>query len=89
MDEGPGGDNDSIDEEGLFDAVFEDVAEEHDAHIGCEEAPIRLPSNPSDPTPAEREKHNKTHLPRSALVLGLRAGASAQGQALHGRVCGA
>ena len=63
IDEGPGGDNDSIDEEGLFDAVFEDVAEEHDAHIGCEEAPICLPSNPSDPTPAEREKHNKTHLP--------------------------
>ena len=50
MDEGPGGDDDSIDEEGLFDAVFENVAEEHDAHIGCEEA-------------AEREKHNKTHLP--------------------------
>ena len=63
MDEGPGGDNDSIDEGGLFDAVFEDVAEKHDAHIGCEEAPIRLPSNPFDPTPAEREKHNKTHLP--------------------------
>ena len=34
MDEGPGGDNDSIDEEGLFEAVFEDVAEEHEAHIG-------------------------------------------------------
>ena len=67
MDEGPGGDDDSIDEDGLFDAVFEDVvgdvAEEPEAHVGCEEAPIRLPSNPSDPTPAAREKHNKTHLP--------------------------
>ena len=44
MDEGPGGDNDSIDEDGLFDAVFEDVvgdvAEEPEAHFGCEEAPI-------------------------------------------------
>ena len=67
MDEGPGGDEDSIDEDGLFDAVFEDVvedvAEEPEAHVGCELAPTRLPSNPSDPTPAEREKHNKTHLP--------------------------
>ena len=66
MDDGPG-DDDIIDEDGLFDAVFEDVvedvAEEPEAHVGCEEAPIRLPSNPSDPTPAEREKHNKTHLP--------------------------
>ena len=25
---------------------------------------MRLPSNPSDPAPAERDKHNKTHLPR-------------------------
>ena len=63
MDAGPGGDDDSIDKEGLFDAVFEEVAEEPDAHIGCEEAPIRLPSNPSDPIPAEKEQQNKTHLP--------------------------
>ena len=28
-----------------------------------EEAPMRLPRNPSDPTPEEREKHNKTNLP--------------------------
>ena len=28
-----------------------------------EEAPMRLPRNPSDPTPEEREKHNKTHVP--------------------------
>ena len=55
MDAGAGGDDDSIDEEGLFDAVFEEVAEEPDAHIGCEEAPIRLPSNSSDPTSRERE----------------------------------
>ena len=54
MDEGPGCDDDSIDEECLFDAVFENIAEEHNAHIGCEEAPMRLPSNPSNPTPAER-----------------------------------
>ena len=63
MDAGPGGVDDSIDEEGLFDAVFEEASEEPDAHIGCEEAPFRLPSNPSDPTPAKIEKHNKTHLP--------------------------
>ena len=44
--------------------MFEDVAEEHDAHIVCEVVPMRLPSNPSDPAPAERDKHNKTHLPR-------------------------
>ena len=31
--------------------------------IACEEAPMRLPSRPSDPTPDERNKHNKTHLP--------------------------
>ena len=54
VDEGPRGDDDSIDEEGLFDGVLENVADEHDAHIGCEEAPMRLPSNPSDPTPTER-----------------------------------
>ena len=29
----------------------------------CEEAPFRIPTNPSDPTPEERERHNKTHLP--------------------------
>ena len=40
MDAGQGGDNDSIDEEGLFDAVIEDVTEGPDAHVGCEEAPI-------------------------------------------------
>ena len=28
-----------------------------------EEAPMRLPRNPSDPTPDEREKQNKTHAP--------------------------
>ena len=59
MDAGPGGDDDSIDEEGLFDAVFEEVVEEPDAHIGCEEAPIRLPSNPSDPTSAERGRERE------------------------------
>ena len=31
--------------------------------MAYEEAPMRLPSNPSDPTPDERNKHNKTHLP--------------------------
>ena len=77
----PGGDDDSMDEEVLFDAVFEDVAEEHDAHIGCEEAPMRLPSNPSDHTPAEREKHNKAHLPHRpwcSVCVQARAGASEQ-----------
>ena len=29
----------------------------------CEEAPFRIPTNPSDPTPEERERHNKTHVP--------------------------
>ena len=29
----------------------------------CEEAPLKTPTNPSDPTPEERERHNKTHLP--------------------------
>ena len=28
-----------------------------------EEAPIRRPANPADPTPEERERHNCTHLP--------------------------
>ena len=62
MDEGPRGDDDSIDEEGLFDAVFEEVVEELEPQIECEEAPIRLPSNPSDPIAEESERHNKTHL---------------------------
>ena len=31
-------------EEDLFDAAFEDVNEGPDDRIGCEEAPIRLPS---------------------------------------------
>ncbi len=29
----------------------------------CEEAPMRIPSNPSDPTLEEREKHCTTHIP--------------------------
>ena len=63
MDEGPGADDESIDDEDLFDAVFGDVVEEPEPQVECEEAPIRLPSNPSDPTPEERERHNKTHVP--------------------------
>ena len=59
MDAGPGGDDDSIDDDGLFDAVFEEVVGEPHAHIGCEEAPIRLPSNPSDPASAERERETQ------------------------------
>ena len=49
MDAGSGGEDDSIDEEGLFEAVFEDAVEETDAHIECEEAMFRLPTKPSDP----------------------------------------
>ena len=30
---------------------------------GNEEAPIRLPRNPEDPLPEERDKHWWTHLP--------------------------
>ena len=90
IDEGPGGDDDSIDEDGLFNAVFEDVvedvAEEPKAYVGCEKAPIRLPSNPSDPTPAEREKQPDAFASQ-AMVLDLRAGASARRQALHRSVC--
>ena len=63
MDEGSSGDDYSIDEECLFDAVFEEVVEELETQIECEEAPIRLPSYPSDPTSEERERHNKTNLP--------------------------
>ena len=63
MDEGPRGDDDSVDEEGLFDAVFEEIVEEPGTQIECEEAPIRLPSNPSDLISKEEERHNKTHLP--------------------------
>ena len=62
MDEGPRGDDDSVDDEGLFDAVFEEVVEELEPQIECEEAPIRLPSNPSDPSSEEKGRHNKTHL---------------------------
>ena len=29
----------------------------------AEEAPMKLPKSPSDPTPEEREKHNTTHVP--------------------------
>ena len=53
MDEAPRGDDDSVDEEGLFDAVFEEIVEELETQIECEEAPIRLPSNPSDPISEE------------------------------------
>ena len=28
---------------------------------------MKLPKNPSDPTPEEREKHNKTHVPHRPL----------------------
>ena len=34
-----------------------------DEYVGCEEAPMRLPSHPSGPTPEERDRHNKIHLP--------------------------
>ena len=50
------------DEPDGFDADIADKAPESEC-IACEEAPMRLPSNPSDPTPDERNKHNKTHLP--------------------------
>ena len=42
--------------EGAFD---DDAAEDEPV----EEAPMKLPKNPSDPTPEEREKHNKVHVP--------------------------
>ena len=29
----------------------------------CEEAPMKMPIDPSEPTPEERERHNKTHWP--------------------------
>ena len=50
------------------DADGPDAAEEasdDDAAEGepVEEAPMKLPRNPSDPTPEEREKHNKVHVP--------------------------
>ena len=44
------------------DADIADKAPESE-RIASEEAPMRLPSNPSDPTPDESNKHNKTHLP--------------------------
>ena len=31
-----------------------------------EEAPLKLPANPSDPTPEERELHSKTHVPHKS-----------------------
>ena len=46
--------------EGAFD---DDAAEDEPV----EEAPMKLPKNPSDPSPEEREKHNKVHVPRRSL----------------------
>ena len=60
MYEGPRGDDDSIDGEGLFDVVFEEVFEEPGPQIECEEAPIHLPSNSSDPTSEERERQQNS-----------------------------
>ena len=76
MYEGPRGDDDSVDEEGLFDAVFEEIVEELETQIECEEAPIRLPSNPSDPTPEERERQQNAFA-APVLVCNLRKSESA------------
>ena len=40
----------------------EDDAKEFEC-TPCGEAPIRMPTNPADPTPEERERHYATHLP--------------------------
>ena len=37
--------------------------------IACEEAAVRLPSTSLDPTPEERNKHSKTHVPHQSIVL--------------------
>ena len=42
------------------EGAFDDDAAENEP---VEEAPMKLPKNPSDPTPEEREKHNKVHVP--------------------------
>ena len=51
---------DTDDEAEKKDATLEDAEEEQHP---CEEAPIKMPESPSDPTPEERERHNKTHVP--------------------------
>ena len=46
--------------------VLESEAEAEDfmcRDCAPEEAPVKRPANPSDPTPEEKEKHNCTHLP--------------------------
>ena len=66
MDEGPRGEDDSVDEEGLFDAVFEEVVEELAIQIECEEAPIRLPSTLLIPLP-KKGKDTTRHMCRTGL----------------------
>ena len=48
----------------------------------AEEAPMKLPKKPSDPTPEKREKHNKTHVPHR-VVRDLHERTWARRQALH------
>jgi len=61
-DESSEGDNDSEAEEQPSQDPVQQKADEEDLYEN-EDAPIRLPRNPADPLPEEREKHWKTHLP--------------------------
>ena len=61
-DESSEGDNDSEAEEQPSQDPVQQKADEEDIYEN-EDAPIRLPRNPADPLPEEREKHWKTHLP--------------------------
>ena len=51
--------------EELANAWPGDIAEDDDStqKVDGQEAPMKLPTNPSDPIAEERERHNKTHLP--------------------------
>ena len=51
--------------EELYNAWPEDIAEDDDStqEVDGQEAPMKLPTHPSDPIAEERERHNKTHLP--------------------------
>ena len=62
----PGGEELVEDDDELLDGQDEEKHNEED-FIGRdeapEEAPLKRPNNPSDPTPKEREEHNAKHLP--------------------------
>ena len=63
------GNEDQVDHEARDDAEETETEDKDDVNKSevHEEAPVKLPRNPADPTPEERATHDMCHLPFMAL----------------------